>query len=110
MLAHNHLGGAVLAQVLDFDLGMGAGDDRQRVVELPRLRYHLAAFERIRDGNEQATRGRQVRCPDHLWMGGIAEDRLPPLALERRDPVAASITSNGICGGSAALMKPPTRP
>ena len=25
MLAHNHLGGAVLAQVLDFDLGMGAG-------------------------------------------------------------------------------------
>jgi len=43
-------------------------------------------------------------------MGGIAEDRLPPLALERRDPVAASITSNGICGGSAALMKPPTRP
>ena len=48
MLAHDDLGGAVFAQMLDLDLGMSPGDDRERAVELPSLRHDLAALERIK--------------------------------------------------------------
>src|SRR3954468_12967482 len=83
MLAHDHLGGAVLAQMLDLDLGMGPGDDRERAVELPSLRHHLAALERIGDCDQQAPGGGQIRGADDFGIGGIASDRLPPLALKR---------------------------
>ena len=82
-------------------------------VELPRLRDHLTALERVGDRDQQAARRRQVGGADHLGIGGIAGDGLPsprPGAPATRS-ASSSITSNGdLAVGSAALMKLPTRP
>ncbi len=83
VLAHHHLGSAVLLQMLDLGLGMSAGDDREAGVEGARLCHHLPAFECIRNGHEQAAGSGQVRRADHLRIGSVAGDRLLPGALQR---------------------------
>src|SRR3977135_3909138 len=47
VLAHHHLGGAVLREMLDFALGMGTRDDRKGGVELACLRHDLPALEGV---------------------------------------------------------------
>ena len=81
-------------------------------VELASLRHHLAAFERIGDRNEEAARGGQVRRPNHVGIGGIADDRLPrPCALEGGNPVGIILDhQQRVSAGNAALTKLPTRP
>ena len=76
VLAHDHVRGAVLHEVLDLGLGMRPRDDRQRRVELARLLDDLAALERIRDRDQDAARRSEIGGPDDVGIGAVAGDGL----------------------------------
>ncbi len=72
--------------------GAGLGDD-------------LAAFEGVRDGDEQSPgRPSQVRSLQHVRRRGIAGDDLNTFFVQTLDvqPGVSSITSNGVAVSGAA--------
>jgi hypothetical protein len=77
VLAHHHLGRAVLPEMLGFLLGVGARDDRQRRIDPAGFLDDLSSLERIGDGNQQAARGRQI---------GGARAQIASIAVVRTRP------------------------
>ena len=84
-LAEDDLRRAILRKVLGLGIRKRPRDDRDRRVDGARLGNDLAALEIIRTGDEEATRLAEVRRSGNLRVGGIAVDRLDPLAPEGGD-------------------------
>ena len=74
----------MLAQMLELLVGMGAGDDAEAGLELPRLLHDVAAFEGIGDRHDQAARGRQIGGGKQFGIGGVAGS-----AVQRGDAAQA---------------------
>ena len=68
--------GTVLLQMLGFLIGVRARDDRQHRIECFRLRDHLAAFERIRNGDEKAPGAWNIGGLKDVGIRGVAVNHL----------------------------------
>ena len=75
-LAHDHFVGAKLAQVLDFFVGMGPGDDADRWIELAALFGRLPCLKGVGDGNDDAAGARDIGQHQRLPRRGVADDDL----------------------------------
>ena len=86
-LAHDHFLGAEVVEVGHLLVGMGAGDDLQRRVELVRLLDRLPGLEGIGDGDEQRPGGRDVGQRQRFAAGGVADDHLDAGGMSGSDPL-----------------------
>ena len=100
------------SQVAGFLVRMRARDDRELRIDRARLLDDLAAFEAVRNGDQQAARRRVVRRGREFGVGGVADDRFrcPACAAPRRCPRRSRMTSSGIALLSASPTTLPTRP
>ena len=63
-------------QMLGFLIGVRARDDRQHRIECSRLRDHLAAFERIRNGDEKTAGAWNIGSLKDVGIRGVAVNHL----------------------------------
>ena len=112
-LADDHVVGAEAAEVVRLFVRMGARDDQQRRVRLPRLLDRLPRLEGIGDGDEEVLRPRDVG--ERQRLPACADCPRPPRSprarASPRRSSASSMTTNGCpAAASRSATTRPTRP